>query len=83
MAPAEGSPADEPREEKAPLSWPRAIAAEVRAHRGAYAVLLLFVVAGPLVTELLFPGAPRGVGLVGGVAFGAYAALCAMPGRFL
>ena len=83
MAPAQGSPAEDPQEDGAPRSWPRAIAAEIRQHRGAYVVLLLFVVAGPVVTALVFPGAPRGVGLVGGIAFGAYAALCAMPGRFL
>lgn len=64
-------------------SWRAAIAAEVRDRPFVYVVFGAFVVAGPVVVHVLFPEAPRGVGLVGGVAFGAYAALCAMPGRFL
>jgi len=48
-----------------------------------YGVLLVFVVAGPLVTSWLFPEAPLGVGILGGAAFGAYAALCAVPGKFI
>jgi len=70
-------------ESRAPCSWLAAVAAELREHPMAYAVLALFVVAGPVVTYVLFPDAPRGVGLFGGIALGAYAALCAMPGRFL
>lgn len=56
---------------------------EVREHPMAYFVLLLFVVAGPVVTHVLFPDAPRGAGLFGGIAFGVYACLCAMPQRFV
>jgi hypothetical protein len=49
----------------------------------AYIVLAIFLVAGPLATHFLFPETPAGVGLIGGLAFGAYAALCAVPGKFL
>jgi len=71
------------QESRAARSWPAAIAEELREHPMAYVVMALFVIAGPVVTQVLFPDAPRGVGLFGGVAFGVYAALCAMPGRFL
>jgi len=75
--------AHSPEEARAARSWPAAIAEELREHPMAYAVLVAFVVAGPIVTHVLFPDAPRGVGFVGGAALGAYAALSAMPGRFL
>jgi len=68
---------------RARRSWPAAIAEELREHPMAYLVMLAFMIAGPVVTHVLFPGAPRGVGLIGGIAFGVYAALCAMPQRYL
>lgn len=68
--------------EAARVSWPAAAAREVREHPFAYFVLLLFVLTGPIVTHFLFPDAPTGVGVFGGVAFGIYACLCAMPQRF-
>jgi len=77
------SPADEQPDESRDRTWSQAIATELREHPMAYAVLLAFAVAGPVVSHVLFPGAPRGVGIFGGVAFGVYAALCAMPQRFL
>jgi hypothetical protein len=73
----------EPESPAEPRSWLAAAREEIAAHPMAYFVLLLFVIAGPVVTAYLFPQAPRGAGLLGGVAFGVYAALCAMPGRFL
>jgi hypothetical protein len=79
MIPSEEAPSSE---ESPARGWLAALSQEIREHAMPYAVLLLFVVAGPIVTHHLFPEAPRGVGLFGGVAFGAYAALCAMPGRF-
>lgn len=68
--------------ERAKRSWTQAAVHEVREHPMAYFVLLLFVIAGPIVTRFLFPEAPRGAGLFGGIAFGIYACLCAMPQRF-
>jgi len=81
MTGSEDVPSSE--ESRAARSWPTAIAEELREHPMAYLVMLLFVVAGPVVTTVLFPDAPRGAGLFGGIAFGVYAALCAMPGRYL
>ena len=83
---SEREPTIEPEidpEETAQRPWHRRVREEVVAHPMAYLVMLAFVIAGPIVTSVLFPEAPRGAGLLGGVAFGAYAALCAMPGRFL
>jgi hypothetical protein len=56
---------------------------EVREHPLGYAVLVAFALAGPFVTAHLFPGAPTGLGFVGGLVFGMYAALCAVPGEFM
>ena len=63
--------------------WLGRIAAELRSRPAAYVIMGLFMIAGPLVTAWVFPDAPRGAGLVGGLAFGAYAALCAVPEKFL
>jgi len=56
---------------------------EVRTHPFGYAVLGLFVLAGPLLAPLLFPQAPPAAAAIGGLAFGLYAALCAVPQKFL
>jgi len=61
----------------------RAVVAEVRSRPMAYGVLAAFALAGPVVTALLFPEAPPIVGLAGGLALGLYAALCAVPDKFL
>jgi hypothetical protein len=60
-----------------------AVLAELRRHRFAYSVLLAFALAGPLVSSLSFPEAPPFSGLAGGILLGAYAALCAVPEKFL
>ncbi len=56
---------------------------ELRSRPFGYGVLVVFVIAGPVVTRLLFPEAPLSAGIVGGLAFGLYAALCAVPQKFL
>ena len=63
--------------------WSSAVISEVRSRPMAYGVLAAFLVAGPIVTGLLFPEAPPAAGFVGGLAIGIYAALCAVPGKFL
>ena len=60
----------------------RRLAREVRERPFAYAVMLAFAAIGPIVVYFLFPEAPSGVGVVGGLALGVYAALCAVPGKF-
>jgi hypothetical protein len=56
---------------------------EVRTHPFGYGVMAAFIVIGPLVALYLFPEAPPAVCIVGGIALGAYAAMCAVPQKFL
>jgi len=63
--------------------WWQTLRDEVRGRPFGYTVLALFVVAGPVAAPFLFPQAPPAVAIVGGLAFGAYAALCAVPQKFL
>jgi hypothetical protein len=64
-------------------SWKKSLLHEVRTHPFGYSVLGLFVLAGPFLAPLLFPQAPPAVAVVGGLAFGLYAALCAVPQKFM
>lgn len=57
--------------------------AEVRRHWIAYAVIAAFLVIGPVLVYLIFPDVSPLLGVVGGIPFGIYAALCAVPDRFL
>lgn len=59
------------------------LGAEVRQHPIAYTVLAFFILAGPVAATLLFPEAPHAATIIGGLVFGGYAALCAVPGKFL
>jgi hypothetical protein len=70
------------KREQANTLWARAVA-EVRGRPKPYALMAAFVIAGPVITSYLFPEAPLGVQIVGGGAFGIYAALCAVPQKFL
>lgn len=56
---------------------------EVRRHAIAYGVVAAFLLIGPLLVYLIFPNASPLLGLIGGLAFGIYAALSAVPDRFL
>lgn len=56
---------------------------EVRTHPFGYSVLAAFVVGGPFIAVMIFPEAPPAVAAVGGLAFGVYAALCAVPQKFM
>ncbi len=56
---------------------------EIRSHRFGYSVLAIFVLAGPALAPFLFPQASPAAAAVGGLAFGLYAALCAVPQKFL
>lgn len=71
------------KSESSKRSWKEALLHEVRSHPFGYVVLGLFLLAGPLLAPLLFPQAPPAVAIVGGLAFGLYAALCAVPQKFL
>ncbi len=69
--------------EPQPAGLAAKLGAELRSRPFAYIVLGLFVLVGPVVTHFLFPEAPVGVGVIGGVAFGVVAAICAVPDKFL
>ena len=56
---------------------------EVRSRPFGYSVLAAFLVGGPLLSMLIFPEAPPAVAAAGGLAFGVYAALCAVPQKFM
>jgi len=56
---------------------------ELRARPLAYLLLAAFLVMGPLAAWFLFPEAPAGARVIGGLALGGYAALCTVPQKFL
>ncbi len=74
--------------EQAPPERPKArgvlavIGRELRDHAFAYGVVAAFLVAGPVAVAMIFPEASPWLGLVGGLVFGVYAALCAVPDKF-
>ena len=73
----------EAAEPEAPIAWPARIVREARSRPFGYGVLAAFVIAGPFAAAWLFPEAPTGIAIVGGALFGGYAALCAVPQKFL
>jgi len=60
-----------------------AVWTELRSYPIGYGVTLAFVLAGPFAARWAFPEAPLGVVVVGGMLLGVWAALCAVPGKFL
>lgn len=77
----EPAPHAEPPEPE-PKGWLARLRAELRRHAIGYGVLLAFMLLGPLLVHLIFPEAPLLLGVVGGFAFGVYAAVSAVPDRF-
>ncbi len=61
----------------------QSVLGELRSRPFGYVVFACFALAGPFVVQFLFPEVSPLVGLVGGICFGAYAALCAVPQKFL
>jgi hypothetical protein len=59
------------------------VVGEVRAHAVGYSVWLAFVLAGPIAVQLIFPQASSGLVMIGGVAFGVFAGVSAVPEKFL
>jgi hypothetical protein len=64
------------------MGWRHSAAEEVRTHPLGYAVLGIFMLGGPVLISAVFPEAPLKVLLGGGVIFGAFAALMAVPDQF-
>lgn len=59
------------------------IVSEIKGRPFAYGVLAAFVFLGPIITMMIFPEAPPAAAIVGGLAFGVYGALCAVPQKFM
>ncbi len=72
----------EARQQKQP-SWKARVIAELKSRPFGYTVLALFLIAGPIAAPYLFPQAPPAAAIIGGLAFGVYAALSAVPQKFL
>jgi hypothetical protein len=64
-------------------AWRAALVREVKSRPFAYSVLALSLLVGPMLAVMIFPEAPPAAAAVGGLAFGVYAALCAVPQKFM
>lgn len=64
-------------------SWKRNLVHEIKEHPFGYGVLAAFLIGGPVIAVTIFPEAPPAVIIVGGLVFGIYAALCAVPQKFM
>jgi len=84
---AESGETDSHEEESATAlegaSWKAALIAEVRSHPFGYGVLAVALVVGPVLIAMIFPEVSPLQAVVGGIAFGVYAALCAVPQKFM
>jgi hypothetical protein len=60
-----------------------AIGREIKNHAAGYLVLAGFSLAGLIISHLVFPDMSIWIGVLGGFAFGVYAALFAFPDKFL
>jgi hypothetical protein len=74
---------DADRSDDLPKSLSARLWNELRHHPFAYVVAFAFMAAGAVATPLLFPDASPWLGAIGGLIFGVYAALCAVPDKFL
>jgi len=73
---------DEPNQEPK-RTWKQALRHEVRTHPFGYGVLAVALVAGPILLRMIFPEVTVLQSIVGGLAFGVYLALCAVPQKFM
>jgi hypothetical protein len=71
------------REEPVRKNWGQALIREVRGHPFGYGVLAVAVVVGPILISMIFPEVTMLQAIVGGLAFGVYVALCAVPQKFM
>ena len=63
--------------------WKAALTREVKSHPFGYSVLAVAVAAGPFLILMIFPQVSALQAVVGGIAFGVYLALCAVPQKFM
>ncbi len=65
------------------LTLAQKIVKEVKGRPFAYSVLGVALVAGPILAVMIFPQAPPAAAAIGGLVFGVYGALCAVPQKFM
>lgn len=79
-SPETPNPADAAPEK---LSLVQRIVREIKGRPFAYSVLGVSLVVGPILAVMIFPQAPPAAAAVGGLLFGVYGALCAVPQKFM
>ena len=67
----------------ADAGWKSVFVREIRSHKFGYGVLAVALVAGPILITMIFPEVTPIQAVVGGLAFGVYSALCAVPQKFM
>ncbi len=67
----------------APKSFKEKLEAEVRSHPFGYGVLAVGLVMGPILLKMIFPEITTLQAVVGGLAFGVYITLSAVPQKFV
>ncbi len=77
--------AAEPAEDRAltKVALRAALIAEVKGRPFAYSVMAVGLVLGPVLIRMIFPDVTLLQSIVGGLAFGVYAALSAVPQKFM
>ena len=78
-----GTPGTDGTEAQAPTGWREALGREIRGHKFGYSVLAVALVGGPILLRMIFPSISLLQAVVGGLAFGVYLALCAVPQKFM
>ena len=72
-----------PDTQRGKRGWQAALRHEIRTHKFGYSVLAVALVAGPILLRMIFPSISIVQAIVGGLAFGVYLALCAVPQKFM
>lgn len=70
-------------EDQPKTSWKTVVVAEIRGRPFAYSVMAVGLVLGPVLIRMIFPEVSVLQTIVGGIAFGVYTALSAVPQKFM
>ncbi len=62
-------------------SWRTALVDDVRSHLLAYGAVAGFCVLGPVFAHMIFPEAPLGLVVFGGIVFGVHIGFCALADK--
>jgi hypothetical protein len=74
---------DHSENERSATRSKNALISEIRSHPFGYGVLAVALLIGPFLIMMIFPEVTPLQAVVGGIAFGVYAALCAVPQKFM